>query len=142
MVWITRITVLGVLAFTAVPARAAQSAGTCAGPPTVSALNQYCENVPGAAGGHTPGPGTPALATTLPPRVVRQLASTSPAHAANTRLLALPAPTAHRRSLPVLAAVRTNALSPFLVLILVLVALTLVLVGIATTRRHRRSIAA
>ena len=40
---------------------------------TVSAVDQYCENIPSATGGNEAGPGTPAVGKSLPPSVVSAL---------------------------------------------------------------------
>jgi hypothetical protein len=57
----------------AVPAAtAAQPGGPCSNA-TVSAQNQYCEDIPSATGGHEALPGTPALASHLPPAEVNAL---------------------------------------------------------------------
>jgi hypothetical protein len=57
-----------------VPSAAAQPGGPCSNA-TVSAQNQYCENIPSATGGHEALPGTPALASHLPPAEVNALRS-------------------------------------------------------------------
>ncbi len=54
------------------PHRVSALGGTCVG--SASAIAQYCEDVPGAGGGHHPGPGTPTLSATLPAGAVGQLA--------------------------------------------------------------------
>ena len=46
--------------------------GSCRG--SASAIAQYCEVIPGAAGGHHPASGTPTLSGTLPLGAVQQLA--------------------------------------------------------------------
>ena len=53
------------------------AAGVPCSDPTVSAMNQYCENLPSSGGGgNKPGPGTPALASHLPPAEVSVLRGT------------------------------------------------------------------
>ena len=59
--------------------------GTCQG--SASAIAQYCEDIPGAGGGHHPGSGTPTLSAALPAKAVRQLLHTPALRA----LLAIPA---------------------------------------------------
>jgi hypothetical protein len=53
------------------PRRVSALGGTCIG--SASAIAQYCELIPGAGGGHHPGPGTPTLSATLPSGAVSQL---------------------------------------------------------------------
>jgi hypothetical protein len=124
-----------------VNANAANSAATgCAGPPD-SVFNQYCEPVPTATGGKSPGPGTPAVANTLPPVIVHSIAGAAPVtpaaftHATTRkRLLTLPAPSPR---LGVSGAAITNAWSLAWWLILLLAALAAGLAAAAIARRRR-----
>jgi hypothetical protein len=43
----------------------------------LSAVQQYCENVPTATGGQTPTAGMPALGVPVPPRLLRSVAGSS-----------------------------------------------------------------
>ncbi len=146
MVRTTALTIFAVLTLGACPAFAAQPGAACVGPPSVSAINQYCETIPGATGAHTSGPGTPAVSTTLPRRVVQRL--TASGHA---RLVALPAaaggPASHMRRAASARTTRqpnglagtasTDPLSPFILLVVALIALTFGLVAAALLRRRR-----
>jgi hypothetical protein len=123
-------------------AAAASVGGACTGPQTVSALNQYCENLPGAAGGQTPGPGTPALSSSLPPRLIRSIAKRGGAPTAS-KLLRLPArgprPTHALGSRPSVAVPAGHASAGSLVLpfLLILLAIGAAIVGAARARRRR-----
>jgi hypothetical protein len=106
--------------------------------PADSALNQYCDTVPNAKGPQVPKPGTPAVATALPARLVRGVAHGRGQQAqARRRLLGLPAgPRA-----PIRVAFGSSdssgissGLPPWLILALAALALAL----IATRIRHRR----
>jgi hypothetical protein len=102
----------------------------------VSALNQYCENVPAATGGKPPAPGTPAVAAGLAPRIARQIASTR--HQSPVRkLLTLPAagPT---HQLEGSAQAGSGGSGIPLLLILVLIAIAVALIGTAVQRRRQR----
>ena len=146
MVRTTALSIFAVLTLGACPALAAQPGAACAGPPSVGAINQYCENIPGATGGHPSGPGTPAVSSSLPRRVVKRLTATG-----HARLLALPAAvtssTPSRRGRApspvrpqqsgISAAASTDPLSPFILLLVALIALTLALMAAALIRRRR-----
>jgi hypothetical protein len=56
--------------------------------PAQSALNQYCEVIPGASGAKPPTSGTPTLAGSLPARTVQKIARVADRRV----LLSLPAP--------------------------------------------------
>lgn len=79
------------------PAAEASPSGCTGG--KVSAIDQYCETIPTPTGGQSAGPGSPTLATTLPHRVVVELARRGPLRS----LLGLPSTvgygrqTSHRR---------------------------------------------
>jgi hypothetical protein len=115
----------------------------CAGPPD-SAFAQYCEPIPTATGPKTPGPGTPAVATTLPVRITASAAGGAPLTPALTRagagakkrLLTVPAPT--RNILAVTTPANANPWSLAWWLILVLALLAAVLVATAVERQRRR----
>jgi hypothetical protein len=134
--------VCGISVATPVSASAHGSHALCAGSPTVSALNQYCEDIPGARGGSTPVPGQPSVATSLAPRTVAKL-SKSPAHSKRAELLGLPAaaqrvPIRVQQSSASIAAASASA--PWL--IIAILAATLLGVGLlaaalATQRRGR-----
>lgn len=127
--------VLAGLVVGAVPAHAGVLGGACVGPPSVSAVNQYCENVPAATGGKPAAPGSPAVAATLTPRIARQIAST-PHQSPARKLLTLPAagPT-H----PLQGSVQAGSGSGVpLLLILVLIAIAVALIGTAIQRRRQR----
>jgi hypothetical protein len=119
--------------------------GSCASG-SVSALNQYCEQIPSAAGGKTPGPGTPAVGNSVPgltPRAIALSASssqTSVRPAARKALRALPART---RSRPITGSVADDGIvSHSLPLVLILAAIASVLALVAFVRRRRRHRAA
>ncbi len=117
----------------------ALAAGGCGGPAD-SALNQYCEAIPTAGGGQVPHAGAPALATTLPPRVVRQLERARTGgvkhRAALRSLLSLPAPGRNRPSSSQ-AGISTDSSLP-LWLIVVLAASALALLLVAANRWRTR----
>jgi hypothetical protein len=108
-------------------ARAAGAGASCAGPQTISALNQYCENIPGAAGGHTPYPGAAALAGQLHGRALHGMRSGT-----RRKLLALPAAV---RLLPRPGSAATDALGMSMPLLLALLA---VAIALGATAAHRR----
>jgi hypothetical protein len=110
--------------------------GACAGPPSVSAINQYCEDIPSATGATTPLPGTPALQGSLPARVVRAIEH-APANSPVRRLLRLPA-SRRARSVLVLRPAATSSSLLALWLALALVALVALMVAAAQRRRHRQ----
>jgi hypothetical protein len=125
-----------------------------AGPPgsactkqAVSALDQYCENIPSATGPQTPAPGTRAVGNGLPGAVVRALTTKHSAVplAVRRQLRALPAAVhhprrqGHRDSTGTVAAANVWSLS--LALILVLVGVALALLAIAGERWRRRRVA-
>jgi hypothetical protein len=150
----------------AVPAAAATQPGSPCSNATVSAQNQYCEDIPSATGGGEALPGTPALARHLPPAEVAALRgggagasgssggsggrgstpSASGAHSAAARtsdsartrqaLLTLPAPTSR---VPFAGTVspRPSTASLFSGLIIALVVATLATGGFALVRRAR-----
>jgi hypothetical protein len=149
MLRITRfVPLLILLAFTAAPAQAAQGVKACIGPSSASALNQYCENIPTATGGSTPGaPGTSGLGTMLPAQVSRRIQATS-AGDPRRKLLAIPtsgqphlrAGNGRNSAAKVstnLSGVKTDPVSIGLGLILVLVLSALALVTLAFERRRR-----
>jgi hypothetical protein len=123
--------------------------GSCVG--SASAIAQYCEDIPGAGGGHHPGPGTPTLSATLPAGAVIQIA-----HSPSLRpLLRIPAAQNGRgagQGAPLTAPGRAagtgastggasgaDAASLLVPLILVLAAIALLLGGLETARRRRIS---
>jgi hypothetical protein len=120
-------------------ASAGNRPGASCGNGSISALNQYCEQIPAATGGQTPRVGTPALGGTPAgtaigaPAAPRGIVSA----AARRRLRSLPAAL---RSRPIAGSV-TGAdiwsLSLTLILILVALALALLAVAFRRWRRHR-----
>jgi hypothetical protein len=129
---------LGLLALLVVaPARAAESSGTCVGPQSVSSINQYCESVPTPTGANTPGPGTPALSTTLTPRASNALSSPSRRSGGRRKLLRLPAPVRAPSPAALVDASTDGLALPWLLIVtLILVAVVL---GVAARRRHRHA---
>jgi len=125
-------------------ALAGSSSGTCSGH-SVSAIDQYCEQVPSPGGGHGTGPRTPELATVLPRPVVSKLET----NRQQGRLLLLPAPVGRHRashshsqaristgnSLPV---VQGDG-SPWSTIILVLGAIAALMLVIEAVRRRTQS---
>lgn len=146
------------------PAAASSQPGAACSDPTVSAVNQYCELIPSATGGHAPGPGTPALAGHLSSPVKSELrdrrggqsassaSGRAPASRSATRrqgparklpgararraLLTLPAPSP-RALFGAAAGPRSSTWSLFSGLIGVLAAATLVAAVLALVRRRR-----
>lgn len=53
-------------------ADARAAAGSCVG--SASAINQYCEDIPGPGGSQPLGPGSPMLGSSLPPRTAARIA--------------------------------------------------------------------
>jgi len=132
------VAVAGAAPASAAATRAAAGAGAmCAGPQTVSALNQYCENVPTAGGGQSPGPGTPALSSALPPRVAGAITRRH-GPSVTRKLLALPAASLTPLHLAGQPPGRADPLSLLLPLVLVLVALAAAIAGAAHARRRRQ----
>ena len=135
------------------PALAAFVPG-CANPAD-SALNQYCETIPGGGGAQPPHAGTPGLSSTLGAKVAKGIAhSTGPHAQARQALLGLPAAASTRPRVPVstrprvpagatadasTAAAKTSASPIPLWLPLLLAALALALTGAAIVGwRHKR----
>lgn len=154
----TRIAPLLVVAITAVaaPVAAAQPGAACAGPNGASALNQYCENVPTAAGGKVPGVGSASIASTLPPAITARIKAL-PAGDPRRRLLSLPTaaqttaapgrdraaasgtpPGAPGTRTVISSEIRTGPSSIAWPLVLVIALATVALLGVALVRRHRR----
>jgi hypothetical protein len=135
-----------VAALVAPGAAAARQPGDQCSSTTVSAANQYCEDVPSATGGHQVGLGTPALAGHLPPSVVREL-NAAPANGARagaaavsgqtrTGLLRLPAPGSFSPLRPG-AGTHPSSASLLSELIVVLAAATVLMGALALARRRR-----
>jgi hypothetical protein len=129
------------------PVAAAAPPGSPCARNTVSALDQYCEQLPSAKGAQTPQAGTPALGPTLPPRVQRALAAPRGAIPQQVRqqLRLLPAsataPVPHPGTGVTPGAATATPPSPWslsLPLILVLAAIALALLALAVARRRRR----
>jgi hypothetical protein len=121
---------------------AAQPGPGCAGPPD-SVFNQYCEPVPTATGGRTPGPGTPAVANTLPPAVVATISGGRPVTGAFaigpvTRKKLVTLPIAAPVLLPVTGSATADPWSLAWWMILALVAIALALVATSVARQRRR----
>jgi hypothetical protein len=109
--------------------------GTCGGGPTVSAIDQYCEVVPAAGGGHGTGPRTRELSTTLPPRVVYRLMIDR----SRGRILTLPA-VANRVPLSGSGSAATHAdeSSLWTTMLLIMAAIAISLSALAAERWRRR----
>lgn len=126
--------------------------GGCTGG-KVSAIDQYCETIPAAVGSQPARPGAPTLATTLPHKVVSQLARSGRLRA----LLSLPAQSPHRRrgehghrTRPESSSTVTQLRGPRSTVagvsagpvligpIAVLIAIAAIMIGIASVRRWRR----
>lgn len=114
----------------------------------VSAINQYCENVPAATGGNQAGPGTPSLSSQLsassrvggvsgaPSRAAgRRRGRAQSRNVAASRLLGLPAPSA-RLPLSVTRHAAASGWSLFSGLLIALAALTLALSAAPLARRR------
>lgn len=134
------VVVLALSALAPLPASAATVPG-CTNPAD-SALNQYCETIPSAAGAQTPRPGLPALAVRLPFRLAKQVASDAGARS-RRGLLILPGPAAalhrHNGSSPAISVASTSSVPVWLIVVLIAVALTLGAVATARWRtRHGR----
>lgn len=118
--------------------------GTSCAANAPSAVNQYCEDIPGATGGHQLGPGDVGLASVLPPAVRRALAA-STTGPTRQGLLGLPAPKSHARLKS--AATRQTGTSEiagggwslFGGLLLVLGVIALLAIATMTAKRLRRT---
>jgi hypothetical protein len=122
---------LGMFGVLGLPATAAaHSPGSgCGAASAVSALNQYCEDIPGARGPSTPLPGQPSLAAARPRPI---LAAVKRSH--RGELLELPAADAH---VPIPAAhITFSAGTPPWSLIAILAAILLAILLIALHRRR------
>jgi hypothetical protein len=118
--------------------------GTCQG--SASAIAQYCEEIPGARGGHPPGPGTPTLSVALPPAAVRRLTQ-APRLWPLLRIPAAGAPPSGRGHLSGIAREATlsgstpgatvDTASVWTPMLLVLAGIALLLGGVAALRRWR-----
>jgi hypothetical protein len=107
--------------------------------PADSALNQYCEVIPAATGGQTPHIGTPSVATTLPARIVRQLASgTGPQAKARRALLTLPAGLHSGKLSPAVSVAKTGGSTLPAWLFAVLAVAAAALAGAALSGKRRR----
>jgi hypothetical protein len=122
--------VVMLLALAVSPAYGSASNGSCADVP-VSSINQYCENIPSAAGGKA-GPGSPAVGPA--PRIDREIAASKP-DSRRRRLLTLPAGS---RRVPIRGATASTNSFPLL-LLLVALAIALILAAIAAARWRRRA---
>jgi hypothetical protein len=126
--------------------------GSACSKQSVSALDQYCENIPSATGPQTPGAGTQAVGNGLPPAVARALTArrSSVPLAVRRELRALPAAARHhtrrlgkrdtghdRQTTGTVSAANVWSLSLTLILILVGVALGLLAVATERWRRGR-----
>ena len=116
------------------PAATASGAASCAGPPTTSALGQYCETIPSATGGRAPLPGSPALAPSLSRGIVHRILRSGPQSTVR-KLLRLPAGSA--RTAPG-GTGTADAVALSLPLIVALAAVALALAATAAARRRRR----
>ncbi|HWF56305.1 MAG TPA: hypothetical protein VG223_16825 [Solirubrobacteraceae bacterium] len=112
-------------------ALAASAGAACSGHANVSALNQYCEDIPSATGPNAPAPGTPAAQ--LPASVVRRIVA-SDRRSPDRKLLRLPGGGPRHP----LGAVASTTGSSSLLLILVLVAVAVALAAAAAARRRQR----
>ncbi len=104
---------------------------------TVSAVDQYCEQLPGPTGGRGTRPGSPELGSTLPAAIIARLQSS----AMLRPLLTLPAAGSVRP--PVVAPLvpdgaGTDTAAPARSLLLVLAAIAALMAAAAAIRRHRR----
>jgi hypothetical protein len=131
------------------PAVASRPGSACT-KQSVSALDQYCENIPSATGPQTPAAGIPAVGRGLPPTVVHALTArhSSVPLAVRRGLRALPAAVHHARrqgthdSIGTVAAANVWSLSLTLILILVGLAVALLAVAGERWRRRRRAVSA
>ena len=126
--------------------------------PGDSAINQYCETIPGSAGPQAPQAGSPTVSTTLPSRLIRALTargyapvggdlstgsrdaarrSAGTTRAARERLLTLPAPAVPTGHLH-LSAASTSVWAPITALLIALAGITVVLAGAMAAVRGRR----
>jgi hypothetical protein len=113
----------------------ATDTGTCGGQPA-SAIDQYCEVIPGATGGHGTGPGTRELASALPPRVAKRLWFDYK----HRRLLTIPAAVRihHATGAQGPAAGSVSSSSVWWPMVVVLVLLAMLLASLDAIRRRRR----
>jgi hypothetical protein len=129
----TAILAAALIGASATPA-AARFVPGCANPAD-SALNQYCETLPSAKGPQVPGPGTPAVATTLPARLARGIARGRGRRPQDRRaLLRLPAAPRPQLRVAFGSAEPGSGLPLWLILALSGLALALIATGV----RHRR----
>jgi hypothetical protein len=126
---------------TATAAAAGSNPGSACGNGSVSALSQYCEQIPSSTGGQRPAVGTPAVGSSLPaatPTVASPAATPPVALTASTKrhLRALPA-AVHSR--PITGPVTDEGIiSQSTPLLFILIAIALGLAGVAYERRRRR----
>jgi hypothetical protein len=121
------------------PAQAAGNRpGSACGNGSISALNQYCEQIPSATGAQTPGVGTPALGSTpAGSAIAAQVGGSRVSASARRRLRSLPA-AVHPR--PIAGSVTAPSIwSISLTLILILIALALALTALAYRRWRQRT---
>lgn len=142
------VAVLAALLAQAVPAAASPRPGDPCSHSTVSAADEYCENIPSATGGHQVTVGTPALAGQLPPSMVSAIsgarasgATASSARAVPKRtragLLRLPARSPFSLPIP-RAAAHPSGWSVASGLIAGLIGVTLAMSALALIMRRRR----
>ena len=93
----TGLAALVALLLPALPALAASGPGAPCSDPTVSAINQYCENVPTSSGGNSAGPGAAQLAPRLSAGVRSRLGATATAPGTATQGAASAHGPRHRR---------------------------------------------
>lgn len=102
------------------------AAGPGCNNPSDSALNQYCDPVPGSTGAHAPRAGQEALAAVLPTQLVNRIRRTGgPAGEARRSLLSLPAPGPRRPLQSKVSAASVETLSESMVIVLVSLAVAL-----------------
>lgn len=136
-----------VLAASCVPASGALAAIApgCANP-VDSALNQYCDTIPGPTGAQAPKVGSPSLATALPRSVVTRIEGARGGAAGERsgrrsqtqrrRLLSLPAP-GPRTPLSQSAITESSLMPLWLILVLIGIAVALTTAKVASRYRRR-----
>jgi hypothetical protein len=113
-----------------------RAAGPGCNNPADSALNQYCDSIPGSTGAHTPRAGQQAVAAVLSPRLVGRIRHTH--GLAGRALLSLPAPGRRHHFGPVVQSASVGGLLAPMIIVLAGLGIALGAMTVATRIRTSR----
>ncbi len=126
---IALVVVLGIVLLPGGSARKAAAGPSCNNPAD-SALNQYCDSVPGSTGAHTPRAGQQAVAAVLSPSLVRRIRLQH--GLAGHALLTLPAPGRRHHLGPAVQSASVGGLSAPMIIVLAALGVALGAMTVAT----------